>query len=234
MTIISHEQIPSNYFPTKHSCNIFISHVKVTNIKQQAKDIIDMLSNQSWISNLDILEKASYEARALKTINKLITSILKKVTDTVSEEFGEFLISTTAQSSLIITSSHKTIPLAELFKEKITGNPGFDFHTEHPQEFIVFGEAKYSAKINPYTDALDQIVFFIQEKKDIAELADLKHFVSKQSAINALSDQKAFVAAFSINSKHPYRILNNALNSIPQGILLKYPALYIIGIEIAS
>lgn len=234
MTIVSHKQIPTSYFSFNNSCDIFLSHVQVTDIQKQATEMITMLSDQSWISDLGILEEASYQARAQRTINYLITSVLSHIANTVSSEFGEFLVSTTAQNFLVTNAFHKKIPLAELFKEKVIGNPGFDFHTEHPLEFIAFGEAKYNAKNSPYTIAFEQIVSFIEKGKDIAELADLKHFVSKKSALNALANKKAFVAAFAINGKQPSNILQNALDAVPEDVLLQYPALYIIGIEIVS
>jgi hypothetical protein len=194
--------------------------------------MIDIIADTSWINKLDIIPRVAYEARAKVTIDKLINGILKKVTTTVNTEFGEFLISVTAQDSLVLKHKHIKVPLAELFKEKKTGNPGFDFHTESNTNLIAFGEAKYSGTINPYTNALTQISRFIDLEKDKMELHDLQNFVSKESIENVLVDKKAFVAAFSINSKSPQVIIQNALESEHIDNLLNYDELYIIGIEI--
>ena len=86
--------------------------------------------------------------------------------------------------------------LQKLWKEKISGNPGFDFHTETPTEFIAFGEAKYRAASNAYNLALKQIKDFIQEKKDLKELSDLKNFVGAKAISNISNlNLKAFIAA---------------------------------------
>ena len=213
-------------------CNVYSIHVEINDIGDKATDMITMIADTSWISKLDIIPRTSYEARAKTTIDKLINGILKKVTTTVNTEFGEFLISVTAQDSLELQYNHTKVPLAELFKEKKTGNPGFDFHTESDTELIAFGEAKYSGIKNPYTNVLTQISHFIDLKKDKMELTDLQNFVSENSIKKILIDKKAFVAAFSINSENPQTIINNALKSEHINNLLNYDELYIIGIEI--
>ena len=214
------------------SCNVYSIYVEIDDIGAKATEMITMIADTSWISKLDIVTQTSYEARSKITIDKLINGILKKVINTVNTEFGEFLISATAQDSLELTYSHNKVPLAELWKEKKTGNPGFDFHTESNADLIAFGEAKYSGITNPYTNALTQISRFIDLKKDKMELVDLKNFTSKESINNALVDKKAFVAAFSINSNNPQSIIENALKSENIDSLLNYDELYIIGIKI--
>lgn len=220
-----------NYGKTT-SCHVYSIHVKITDIGVRAREMIDMLSNKSWINELGIIPKMSYEARAERTIEKLINDILKKVSTTVSTEFGEFLVSASAQDSLKMQYNHTKVPLAELLKEKVTGNPGFDFHTESHTNLIAFGEAKYSGTGNPYRNAMEQIANFVVLKKDVAELVDLQYFVSAKSVENIKQAQKGFVAAFSINSQNPKEILNNALCSIYIDDLLVHDELYVIGIEV--
>jgi len=221
----------SDYGKTTN-CNVYSIHAEVNDIEARAIEMIDMIADTSWISRLDIIPRTSYEARAKTTIDKLINGILTQVTTTVNTEFGEFLISVTAQDSLELQYNHTKVPLAELFKEKKTGNPGFDFHTESDTQLIVFGEAKYSGVTNPHTNALTQISRFISLEKDKMELQDLQNFVSKESVENILVDKKAFVAAFSINSENPQAIIENALKSEHINPLLNYHELYIIGITI--
>ena len=214
------------------TCNVYSINVEVNNIEVRATEMIDMIADTSWISKLDIISRISYKARSKTTIDKLINGILKQVTTTVNSEFGEFLISVTAQDSLELEHNHIKVPLAELFKEKKTGNPGFDFHTESNTQLISFGEAKYSGVTNPYTNALTQISRFISLEKDKMELQDLQNFVSKESIENILDNKKAFVAAFSINSENPEVIIQNALKSEHIIPLLSFDELYIIGIKI--
>ena len=213
-------------------CQVYSIHVEVNNIEAKAADMINMIADTSWISKLNIVSRVSYAARAKRSIDKLVNGILKKVTTTMNSEFGEFLNSVTAQDSLELEHNHNKIPLAELFKEKKSGNPGFDFHTESSSNLIAYGEAKYSGITNPHSNALIQITRFIGLEKDKMELQDLQNFVSEDTITNVLNDKKAFVAAFSINSTNPRKILNNALNSEHINSLLEYDELYIIGIKV--
>lgn len=194
--------------------------------------MIKIVSDDSWINRLGAVEKVSYEARAERTITKIVDEILLKVDSKVNEEFGEFMISSSAQTVLEETYSHKKVPLAELLKEKITGNPGFDFHSESETELIAFGEAKYSGIRNTASIAMNQISRFILLKKDLAELVDLKNFTTEKAINNALAGEKAYVAAFSINARKPKLIFENAIKSDAIKPLLKYPELYLIGIEL--
>lgn len=208
------------------------AHVKITNISLHAQELIKIISDTSWIYKLDAVEQATFSARANRTIDKLVDDILKKVDDVISEEFGEYMISATAQRTLESHLKHTNIPLAELLKEKISGNPGFDFHTESTSNLISFGEAKYSGHSNPHGLALRQIADFIELEKDNAELLILKSFVTESAVDNALNGSKAYVAAFSVNSESPQKIISNALRSDFIDALLGFPELYIIGVEV--
>jgi hypothetical protein len=211
---------------------VYCIHIKISDIESHAKEIINSISDTSWIKRLGVIEQKSYNARALQTINKLVTEIFEKVESVVSQEFGEYLVSISAKDTLKNNLDHKDIPLSELWKEKISGNPGFDFHTESPTKLISFGEAKYSSSSNPHSDAVNQIVGFIQNKKDEMELIDLKYFTSKEAIENALDEKKGFVAAFSINGKQYDRIFNTILKSDDIDPLLDFPEFYLIGVEI--
>lgn len=232
MTIINYKHENMDDYNKTTNCEVYSIHVKINDISTKAKQMITMIQDTSWIKKLDIIEQESFEARAQPTIDKLVHAILSKVTTTLSDDFGEFLISVTAQDSLELKCNHIKVPLAELFKEKKTGNPGFDFHTETTTQLLAYGEAKYSGNINPYAKALKQIKGFLDEKKDKMELTDLKYFTSIESIKSALEDKKAFVAAFSINSDNPTDIIQNALSSTYIDDLLNYAELYIIGIEV--
>lgn len=211
---------------------VYSAHVKISNVSTHADKLIAIISDTSWIERLGVVKKTSFSARAERTIKKLVDDIFRKVDDMVSTEFGEYMISVTAQKTLEDRFTHQRVPLAELLKEKVIGNPGFDFHTESTSRLIAFGEAKYSGTKNPYRKALEQISVFITLKKDEAELLILDSFVSDQAVINAAAGKKAFVAAFSINGDSPEAIISNALSSDAIDALLEYPELYVIGIEV--
>ncbi len=232
MEIVSFKNEDMNDYGKSTTCDVYTMHIKIKDISTRAKEMIDTLADTSWINKLEFIPRTSYQARAERTIDKLINDILMKVTNTVSSEFGEFLVSVTAQDTLEIKYNHTKVPLAELLKEKVTGNPGFDFHTESHTNLIAFGEAKYSGVTNKYNTAIKQIKEFIELKKDDAEVVDLQHFVSKDTIRNFELSKKAFIAAFSINDENPSDVIEKALNSKYIDHLLIHDEVYIIGIEI--
>ncbi|EIU7824619.1 hypothetical protein QU232_004219 [Vibrio vulnificus] len=206
--------------------------INIENIKDRASEMIAVIQDICWLKELDPVAQLSYEARAERTIEKLVDNILTKVEDEVTEEFGEFMISASAQDALVSAFNHIKIPLAELLKEKISGNPGFDFHTETNKNLIAFGEAKFSGSTNPYRNALEQIRKFIDLKKHDAELVDLKNFVSEEAVGNHLGKKSAYVAAFSINSKNPSQIIANALDSKYMKSVFDQEEVYLIGVTV--
>ena len=219
-------------YKIRSTCNIFLIHAVINDVENHAKELVNIISDKSWIRNLSTVDRLCYEARAKQTIIKLVDEIFQKVTSPVSTDFGEYLVSLSAQDALGIALHHKKVPLAELFKERITGNSGFDFHTESHTTLIAYGEAKYSGKINPYKKALEQIIKFIKSEKDNMELTDLSKFVSGSSMDNAINGKKAYIAAFSINATRPARVFTNIIKSEHITSLLKYPELYLIGVEV--
>lgn len=215
-------------------CKVYLIHVKVNEINLIAQELIQTISDTSWIKSLEIDLQMSYEARALPTIKKLVEGIFNKITDTVTSEFGEYVISQGAQIALVQSLNHRLIPLAELWKEKSKGNPGFDFHTESNQNNISFGEAKYNSNENPHRDAVSQIVGFIGDRKDEMDMVHLKNFTSKKAYKNMTNKKRAFAAAFSMKSaKDDYsKILSFPLNMTEIHELIKHEELFIIGVEI--
>lgn len=216
----------------KNICDVYTIHVKISDVNIRAKEMINTISNMSWINKLDSVGQIAFKARAERTINRLVNEILSKVDNSVVSEFGEYMISDTAQCVLEKKCNHKKVPLAELLKEKVVGNPGFDFHTETTTELIAFGEAKYSKNNNPYVSASEQVVGFIHDKKDEADFIILERLVSRKSLDNAITKKKAYVVAFSINSVNPALIFKNALTSDAINKLFNYPELYLIGVEV--
>ncbi|MGH8491602.1 MAG: hypothetical protein ACRERR_00625 [Moraxellaceae bacterium] len=231
MKIITIEKIDLKSQGKTTTCNAYYAHVQITDVSSRAQEMINITLDTSWIAPLNSVAKATYEARSQRTIEKLTADIFNLQEDTVTKEFGEYMISHAAQSALE-TIKHKRAPLAELWKEKVIGNPGFDFHTESELKHISFGEAKYSGSSNPYRDALVQISDFIKLEKDKSELLDLQNFFSEESIENFIKDKKSYTAAFSINAKSPEKIIENAIKSENIDQLLLHSELFLIGIEV--
>ncbi|MCQ8857166.1 hypothetical protein [Plesiomonas shigelloides] len=224
----------TTYDMSPHGVSIKVHSIliNIDNIKDRASEMISTIQDTCWLQELNPVAQLSYEARAERTIDKLVNKILTKVEDEITEEFGEFMISASAQDVLVSEFNHIKVPLAELIKEKISGNPGFDFHTETNQNLIAFGEAKFSGNINPYRNALEQIRSFIDLKKHDAELIDLQNFVSKEAISNHFDKKNAYIAAFSINSDSPEKIIENVLNSSYLDDILDQEEIYLIGVTV--
>ena len=234
MKIIHFRKEDLSKYGIETSCEVFTIHVRIDDVKTRASEMIKTISDRSWINKLNSVGRTSFEARAKRTIDRLVTDIFSKVENSVTSEFGEYMISDTAQCALENECKHTKVPIAELIKEKVIGNPGFDFHTESTSEIIVFGEAKYSSTDNPHGEAISQIIEFIHDEKDLMDLAILDRFVSSKSVKNACDGIKAYIAAFSLNSSNPCLIFKNALTSGNMKKLYCYPELYLIGVEVCA
>lgn len=233
MKLVKLKKVNLAEYSKTSNCEVYILHVKIDDIRKRADEITSTLRNDSWIESLTPDLKLAYDARARRTINTIINNILVKVKDVVTKDFGEYLVSMSAKDALREYKGHDDIPLAELLGKKLSGNSGFDFHSVTENRVISFGEAKYSGSINPYNDALSQICEFIEDKKDLADILHLRNFVSQDSIKKLEDGEKAFVAAFSINSKRTKRIFDNILKrSAHFNNLLAYKELYLIGVEV--
>lgn len=234
MRIVNH-QIRKHLITLFESRNIHFICIEIDNIPNYAKELIESIRNTSWIDKLDVIGKLAYTETSLETIDKLI-SIFSSSEDPISTDFGEYLISMTAGSSLGKFLSHEILPLAELWKEKKSGNAGFDFHTITPRKHISFGEAKYSAIKNPYKAAIKQIVSFINQKKGNRDLPHLRIIADKESIDNYLKGNKCYCAAFSLKSEQSFDRIINTITSLTdfENIIHDGNEVFVIGIKICQ
>lgn len=166
MKVVSFEKIDMNKYGITTGCNVYIAHIKIDDIDKRAEEMIETISDTSWISKLNAITSAAFEATSAKTIEKLVRNVQNRIeNDSLTDDFGEYMISDTAQCALEELLKHTKVPLAEILKARLTGNEGFDFHTECCESHVTFGEAKYSGSISPYTKALKQILEFVEKKK---------------------------------------------------------------------
>lgn len=230
MKILWAKEMPTSQDKSQGGGKLFAVLVEVTDVASIATSMHDRITETSWMNNLDAIDRLTFAATSAKTIEKLVECISNRKTDPLSEDFGEYLITDVALEALHSQYKHKKIPIAELLKEKVTGNPGFDFHTETPANVIAYGESKYSGGSTRYADALKQISDFIEDKKDDVDLRLLKSFVSDEAATNHLSGKKSYSAAFSINAKDPNLIMDNVASSDHVKSLLGCENLFLIGV----
>lgn len=234
MKLVNFKLIDMVSINPKATGKIYSLALDITDIEVRAEEMYEVVTDTSWLDHLDIVDSATYSARSKPTIKKIVDDILNNVESEISEEFGEYMVSDSAQTVLKNHLNHIRLPLAELIKEKISGNPGFDFHTETPESLVSFGEAKYSGSKNAHGRALSQIKKFISAKKDIQELSDLRTFVTKEAINNAAAGKKSFCAAFSIVSDNIESIMDNVLSSVHLDALLSYEAVYLVGVKVSA
>lgn len=232
--IVKWEKIDTSKYKKLFKWDIYIIHVRISDVDIVATKMINDIQTNTWINDLDLIDQQAYSERMKPTINKLVKDIYEKVDWEVTTDFWEYLVSHSAWNALNKVFSHTIIPLAELWKEQISWNPWFDFHTETLSELIAFWEAKYRSSWNSYTEALTQINDFINKKKDIKELSDLKKITTNNASKNAALWKKSYVAAFSINWIQYDKIFDNILNSDHIDPLLIYPEIYLIWVEVSK
>lgn len=217
---------------TKNTCSVHLIHVQIDDIDKRANEMVHTVLDTSWLNKMDSVERIAFEACSERTIQKFVNEILNNVHGTVDTDFGEIMISDTAQCVLKSNRNHDVFPLADIIKERVSGNGGFDFHSESPSNIANYGEAKYSGCSTRYSDALKQINEFINDRKDIAELITLRSFFSDDACSNVKKNIKGYTAAFSIHANKPKTIFQNAMTSSEFKCLLAYKEVYLIGVEV--
>lgn len=172
-------------------------------------EVLESLCDLSWISKFeDEYLRKSYEVRATKTIADLEQKLALSDDGKLTKDAGEYVVSVTATETIKSQFGYKKIPLGELRGKKRAGNPGFDFHNENDVDCVlIFGEAKYQSGASAHRSALQQICEFIEDGKDIADLADLQGFCSSETLNNAANNAKGFAAAFSSKSTSTDRLI---------------------------
>ncbi len=236
MLISKFEVDKTKYGISSFKAKFFACLVSV-NASDSIASVMKEINDNSWIAKLDVVEQISYEARLKETVKSIMNDCIKFNTDTNSNMYdysvvGEYIVSKEGRSALVTEFNHQAVPLAELWKEKTKGNPGFDYHSESTTNLIIFGEAKYDSSFNPHTKAIKQVEEFITKAKDCMELTDLKHFVSDNAIDNFKQSKKGFSIAFSVKAQTPTDILNNAILSNEIMQIKNYEEFYIIGVVI--
>lgn len=231
----------SEVISISESGNIFVCHATITDLEQVALELSKKVNDTSWIVELDSRARRAYETTALKTAQTLI-EIFKKnplINSKVVSEFGELMVSMGSSKALEVVFDHKCLPIAELWKPKISQNEGFDFHTVCSGNIINFGEAKFSSSSSPYggnsgdsTGAGGQADGFIGDAKHLMDGVHLGSLAGEHPVSNLDNDLFGVILAFSINAVNPLLVLKNALeNSLTYQNLKKAKNIYIVGVS---
>lgn len=207
--------------------------IEPENLHDTLLHIIHTLSDLSWISDFDEeYIRDSFRQRANDTLLDIQEKLNNASTDQVSSDAGEYVVSELAREAIVDQLGYSNIPLAELYNKKKSGNPGFDFHSENDCETIIFGEAKYLCNKNAYGSGLKQVVRFIENKKDIKDLVDLRDFFSNQSLAKAHKGEKGFAIAFSSKNTPSETLINNIKENKDYQKLLCYSEIILAAVNI--
>lgn len=208
---------------TLNDTQVWFIRISIDNLQEIVTEIIRIIADVSWIEGLTSISKESFIARAQPTIDTLIkelTNYLESCDNKMIKTIGETVVSVSARSVIERSLQYRALPIAELIKQKVRGNPGFDFHHEKDELMIVFGEAKYVSNSNAYNRAISQIVKFIADKKHLKDIPDIERFVSPSVSNNIHScqsdrDRFCYSAAFSIVGKNldDQKLINNIKNN---------------------
>ena len=209
------------------TCDIHIVHARVK-VDERATTMMKTIMDTSWISRVEDLLKGSYEAN----MNRSVEMLKKIIIDSeghITKEFGQYLIPMTAQDVLELKYGHKKIVLAEIFKPRKSGNEGFDFHTISHKGVIVFGEAKYRRHGTKHTEAIEQAVEFIKDKKDESDFPHLVNLIDRKLVEKAKNGKKSYSTATSMETCVDLDEIKE-LECFKE--LTKYEEVYLIGVII--
>lgn len=212
---------------------IKVCHVIVNDIKKISEALAKNVLDTSWMTNLDVGSKRAYDRTVQETASDLVEIFESTTTPSdVGSEFGEVMVSIGSTKALEKIFNHVILPIAELWKPQIKQNEGFDFHTVCAEEFINFGEAKYSGSTNPHGKAINQSKGFIENEKHLRDYVHLRELASKEAVENLNNDSYGIVASFSINTDDPLQILKNAIESAQEKLSIdSIKAVYLVGVS---
>lgn len=216
-----------------NECNVTFIRIDPEDKRDTIKKILEQLSNISWIEKIMPEElRISMKEKVEPTVEFLNKQLSENDNGIITSKTGEYFVSEIAREAIINEMDYKDIPLAELRKEQVSGNPGFDYHSENKENIIIFGEAKYVASQNAYGRALRQVVDFIKCKKDLKEISELRDFVSEEAIKNANLGRKGYAIGFSSYKTKSEELINNIKRSEHFSELVRYEEFVIVAVDI--
>lgn len=198
----------------KNHDNIFFIRIDPEDLSVTLREIIESFSDLSWISKFDKeYIRTSFAKRAESSAKYLAKQLQNGKDDTVTRDSGEYIVSELARQALVHELNYLDVPLAELFKEQVSGNPGFDFYSANKDKIIIFGEAKYNARQNAYGIGMEQVDRFIREGQDISDLNDIDKFFDEISLEYSNMGYKAYAVAFASKGTSSEKIINGIVSN---------------------
>jgi hypothetical protein len=216
----------------RHNKVTFI-RIEPIDLKVTLTEIITTLSDLSWVSHFDEdYIREAFLARAQPTIEDIKNKLLASSTDKVSSDAGEYVVSELSRCAIKDHLNYNCIPLAEIYNKQKSSNPGFDFHAENDCSTLIFGEAKYLSHQNAYGTGLKQIVEFIDEKKDLKDIPDLKSFFDNKTLKKAVDGEKGFAVGFASKTIASEDLIENILKNDDYNHLLIYEEIILVAVNV--
>lgn len=213
--------------------NIKFLRVDVNNLEEVILEIMKSLNEISWVNRLASDElKEGFLACIEPTINKISEDLRNSLDDENISAIGEYVVSNVARLIIEQYYEYYVLPLAELLKEQLSNNPGFDYHCVSKENIPIFGEAKYVANTNGYGRALSQVVKFIDEKKDKKEISLLSHFMPKEAIKNIVLENKGYSISFSVKTIDTDTLIKNIQKNKNFIKLTKYKEVIVVAVDI--
>lgn len=213
--------------------NIRFIRIDSEDLSLTIRDIIASFSDMSWISRFDNdYMRKSFRKRAEDSARSLATKITKEANENIIKNTGEYVVSELARQALVNELKYLDIPLAELFKEQVSGNPGFDFYSANNEKIIIFGEAKYNSRQNAYGIGMEQVSRFISEEQDISDLNDIDKFFEEYSLSKASLGEKAYAVAFASKGTKTDDIIKGIINNAYYGKLAVHKEVIYLAVNI--
>lgn len=207
--------------------------IRPTNIKLTLRSVFFSLANTAWINQFDQdYVRDGLQARVGPTIKYIAERIIKSEDEAITRDSGEYVISELARKTVVEEMNYLDIPLAELIKEKVAGNHGFDFYSKNDNPNILFGEAKYNARHNAYPESFEQIARFEQEKRDASDLLEIDRFCCEPSKRNFSKGQKGFIAAFASKKTSTAHLIKNIKNNKDFKCLTRFSELICVAVDV--
>lgn len=224
---------------------IHVCHVNIFDLERIAAELATSVLDESWMMSLDDGARRAYRRTVEQTARKLIEVFENNRTveadgeDKVTAEFGEIMVSMSSSRSLEVLFEHNSLPISELWKPKLTGNEGFDFHTVCPSDLVNFGEAKFSSSRNPYGGdtgdthgAAGQADGFFLEEKHLRDRVYLVDLVDGQKIQNLDDDKFGAIVSFSMNAANPLNVFSNAVShAVTLPNLANAEKIYVVGVS---
>lgn len=213
--------------------NIKFLRVKVDNLESNVREIIKNLYDVSWLNKLATEElKVGFMSCAEPTIKRMCKDLETALEGDSVSDIGEYIVSNVARLIVEECYNYYVLPLAELLKEKVSNNSGFDYHFQTNENIPVFGEAKYVANSNAYGKALSQVNRFIKENKDKKEIQLLSNFLSREAISNIVLGNKGYSISFSTTEITSEKLIEHILENEDFKKLLEYKEIIMVAVEI--